>query len=135
MATELWYPIPRYRSKLEEVGLKTTVSGLCEANGIPCKMEGPGAKRAVFIVKSDTPFIDCTPHQQEVCIGTRHAVKTKAAKKYALAAMAYAVFDLAARESVRGLKDFYEIKLIGRPRTGRVLSNAERQRKFRQKRN
>jgi len=133
MSTELWYPIPTYHTRPRFGGLTTTVKKLCATNSIQCRFEGVSSHRTIRLVKSKKPFIECTPNQGPVCIGTRYPVTSEAAQEYALAAMAYAVFDLAARESVRGIKKFNQIRLVGRPRSGRIKSNAERQREYRER--
>ncbi len=133
MSTELWYPIPTYHLKPRFGGLITTVRKLCATNNIQCRFEGVSAHRVIRVVKSRKPFIECAPNQGPVCIGTRYPVISKAAQEYALSAMAYAVFDLVARESVRGIKKFSQIRLVGRPRSGRIKSNAERQREYRER--
>ncbi len=133
MSTPLFYPQPKYVAAIRREGALLTIDDLCRENGIPCRLTGRGSQREVMIVDAPEPFIEVEPFGGAVKIGVPKKFSGKLSRKYALAAMAYSVFDLAARESVRGNRDFCDIMIIGRPRQGRAKTNAERQRKFRGK--
>lgn len=109
MSTPLFYPIPKYVKKVKSESSPATIAELCEINRISCKLTGNGANRQIFIEDSEKGFIEIEPNDGAVRIGvpSEHSSERE---KYALAAMAYAVFDLAARASVKGIKDFCEIR-------------------------
>ncbi len=134
MSTPLFYPIVRYAPRLSRQGSRFILSELFELAGVPCKATGPSTKREIYLRKTNTPYILSEPHQGAVEIGVAASPASMRAKEYAIAAMAYALFDLVARESIRGNRRFCEIQKVGRPRIGRTRTNAERQRKFRERR-
>ncbi|MHB1201325.1 MAG: hypothetical protein ACYCZ6_17600 [Polaromonas sp.] len=75
------------------------------------------------------PFIIAEPGSQgAVQINTPPNLNKQEAARYALAAMAYAMFDLVARESVRGQKWARPTMPSGRKRSGTAKSNSMRQR-------
>lgn len=128
----LFYPTIEFAASLPEQGHSLSIQQLCEENQIPCKFTGFSAQRKIHLKRSKRFLTVCEPFQGSVLIETPWSPFSKKAKRYALAVMAYSVFDLVARESVRYL-DLNRIAKRGRPLKGRTKTNAERQRAFRQR--
>jgi hypothetical protein len=113
-------------------GRGSTVRSLCRAAGIDCRVTGPAAERRIYfrftseieIAREPGPF-------GSVSVGIPDKGDGKEQATLALGILAYAVFDYAARESMRGRPEA-RLKLpLGRPRKVRALSGAERQRRWR----
>lgn len=113
-----------------KMGRELTIEELCQLANVECKVTGPSVRRIVSIFDSDELIIEREPGELgKVGIG----LKTLAEKAeiFALGVLAYAVFDYAARETMRGLPESQSVFPVGRPRKAHVLSGAERQRRYR----
>ena len=112
-----------------------TLAMLCDAAGVPCKATGRWIERLVeVVVPTDVliPRIDAEPGSLgAVRITTPPSLNPLQAARYSLAAMAYGMFDLVARESIRGAAWARPTVPSGRKRSGVAKSNAARQRAFR----
>ena len=82
-------------------GTETTVRSLCEKAGLECRVTGPSAERKIYLLT--TP--DLKVSREPGSLGTVSiGIPKKDRKKQAILALgilAYAVFDYAARESLR----------------------------------
>jgi len=138
MKMPLFFPIPtRVRSVAESTHAGTTLSlyDLCEQAQVPCKATGTWTMRNVTVHTPEksgvAPSIVCEPGSQgSVVITTPANLNPKDASRYALAAMAYGLFDFVARESVRGCSWARPTLPAGRKRSGTAKSNSVRQREF-----
>lgn len=112
-------------------GEHLTVRTLCRRAGLECRVTGPSAERQVFVRESGEPTIHREPGPTgRVSIGLPAGDEVK---RYVLAlgTMAYAVFDYASRESLRGRPESRTLRPLGRPRMLHPASGAERTRKWR----
>ena len=111
-------------------GRLMTIHSLCQEAGIECRVTGPAVERRVHlrlgslgVAREPGPYgdvsIDLPPGEKR-----RRAI-------LALGILAYAVFDYAARESMRGRPEARMAFPPGRPRKAHPLSGAERQRRWR----
>jgi hypothetical protein len=131
----LFFPPVRYRASLDRVGrgLRLTVEQLCARAGVPCRASGAWVDRPVIVCLGERAGIEAEPGDWSP---VRVVVPTGvAAQRYrwALGAMAYAVHDPVARESVRAAPWARPAMPRGRPRRGAALSGAQRQRRHREK--
>lgn len=135
-----FFIVPLYIKKAESFSLETagvessmhTIKELCDDARISCKATGEWVHRKVFIHHGDTARI-AVDIDGSVAIETTKRTRSSIARE-ALLLLAYGVFDLVARESVKGLPWSRATPPAGRPKTGVALNNAERQARFRSKR-
>ena len=114
-------------------GRETTVTSLCEEAGIECRVTGPSAGRKIYL-RSDLLSVSREPGPSgSVAIGIPDGDR-RARAILALGILAYAVFDYAARESMRGRPEAKMSLPPGRPRKPHPLSGAERMRRWRDSR-
>jgi hypothetical protein len=114
-------------------GRETTVTSLCEEAGIECRVTGPSAGRKIYL-RSDLLSISREPGPSgSVAIGIPDGDRRERAI-LALGILAYAVFDYASRESMRGRPEARMSLPPGRPRKPHPLSGAERMRRWRDSR-
>ena len=115
------------------VGRRETVESLCREAHIDCRVTGPSAGRVVYIRRASKFEIFREPGSLGVVsMGVpKDDVRERAV--LVLGALAYAVFDYAARESMRGRPESKPCLPVGRPRQALVLSGAERQRRWRER--
>jgi len=112
-------------------GRGLTVGALCREAGIECRVTGPGAGRKVYVRRSSEPRVEREPGTLGTVAMSLNARDEKSRAVLALGILAYVVFDYVARESVRGLPEMKTAPPRGRPPKPRVLSGAERQRRWR----
>lgn len=136
----LFYPPVRYTPRLDnQDGVSLRV--LCERAGVACRASGEWIERKVSWepVSEEAPMtITAEPGYMgsvHVRLPMRQAqsVTPKTVARQLLLAMAYGVFDGVARESVRGIDWSRQLAPVGRPRSIRRQSGAERQRAWRQR--
>lgn len=114
------------------MGREFTIEKLCQLAKIECKATGPSIRRIVSIFDSDELVIEREPGELgKVGIGLKTLAKK--AEIFALGVLAYAVFDYAARETMRDLPESKSVFPVGRPRKPRALSGAERQGRYRER--
>jgi hypothetical protein len=107
-----------------------TVSSLCERAGIECRVTGPSARRKIHLLVGQ-PAVSREPGSSgSVSIRIPDGDERERAI-LALGILAYAVFDYAARESMRGRPEARMSLPPGRPRKPHPLSGAERMRRWR----
>ena len=122
-----------------QAGRRFTVRSLCETAGLVCRVTGPSSERIVFLRKTDDLDVSREPGPMgRVSIGVPKCdVEDSLQPERAilvLGVMAYAVFDYASRESMRGRPESRTSLPVGRPRKRRTLSGAERTRGWRRRR-
>jgi hypothetical protein len=112
-------------------GRRLTVEALCRELAIECRVTGPCIKRKVYVRQASELVVEREPGAMgTVSMGLNRSGKKDQAV-LALGILAYVVFDYVARESVRGLPEMKTSPPVGRPRKTRILSGAERQRRWR----
>ena len=127
-----FFPKVSIVAKAPTDGRRYTVRSLCERAGIPCRVTGPSALRQIHLRYADEFEIAREPGSMgRVAIGVPH--DDQASAVLALGALAYAVFDYTARESMRGRPERKTASVRGRPRKAHPLSGAERTKKWRAK--
>jgi hypothetical protein len=107
-----------------------TIHSLCQDAGIECRVTGPAAERKVCLQPGGLGAVrEPGPHGAVLINLPRSGKRDRAI--LALGILAYAVFDYAARESMRGRPESRMALPPGRPRKAHPLSGAERQRRWR----
>ena len=107
-----------------------TIHSLCQAAGIECCVTGPAAERKVYLHPGNLDVTREPGPYGNVSIGIPQDGKRSRAI-LALGILAYAVFDYASRESMRGRPEARMAFPPGRPRKPHPLSGVERQRRWR----
>ena len=134
MSLPAFWPTPKYRPFVSPDGA-IPLYDLCDRAGVPCKASGEWTRRAVVMVPSDDDdgSITVDVAHGTVAIGVpMHWGGTDVQDaRYALGALAYGLFDLVARESIKGQPWAQIRRPPGPRRTGTALTNTERQRRYR----
>jgi hypothetical protein len=123
-------PMVKIMSKVPHGDLHT-VETLCEMADIECRVTGPSAARQVYLRESNKLEAAREPGSLGIVSIGQPAGSKKNCAILALGILAYAVFDYAARESMRGRPESKIALPLGRPRKNQTLSGAERQRRYR----
>lgn len=110
-----------------------TLRDLCGLAGVSCRASGPWVERRIRPFEAETVTIRAEPGDWgRVEVGLPELTVVLRARG-ALLVLAYGLHDLVARQSVQGA-DWARLRPPrGRAKSGRALSNNERQRRFRQK--
>jgi hypothetical protein len=135
MSIPLFYPTPTYVASLP-LTKPMSLAELCARAGVPCRGSGAWTARQVQ-VQADRGGLSLTSepgYKGRVRVLVPEHLDAQQAARVALGAMAYALMDLVARESIRGAAWAKPDKPRGRPPSGRALSSAQRQRAYRAKR-
>jgi len=130
MSTPLFFPPARL---VERIDTRNAIAlrDLLSAAGLRCRASGRWTQRMI-VIEPGGPFIEREPGDWgAVRIGVPDGLTARGRTRYAVAAMAYGLMDLVARESVRGAEWARPAAPRGRPRTGCAMSNAQRQRAWR----
>jgi len=104
-ATSFW-PAPRYVEHIDLDGART-IEALCDEAGIACRVFGEWTQRLVTTRIAERPDDDAITvgvlddNAAEIVVPPRSTRDACTIARYALCALAYALFDLVARESVR----------------------------------
>ena len=132
MSLPVFFPVPEIALELPE-GDPVTLSSLCEAAGVSCRVTGLSAGRHLKIAACPRMRVVRAPGTMSaVWLGIPPASPRRRAL-LALGILAYSVFDYGARETLRGLPESRAAAGPGRPRVGRPATPAERQRERRKK--
>jgi hypothetical protein len=116
------------------VGKKLTLESLCEKAGVICRVIGAPAQRLIRLGKSPSIKAVRKPGPfGEIWVGVPAQYPLKKRALHALGMLAFGAFDYGARETLRGLDIAKPNRSRGRPRTGKALSPAERQRRLRER--
>lgn len=133
----MFFPVPTYVSSIDS-SRGICLKDLCEKAGVRCRASGQWVDRRIHVASVEegaAPAIEAEPGSAgAVRITTPAGITQTQSLQYALAAMAYSLFDLVARESIKGVAWARPDLPVGRKRNGRAKSNAARQRKFQAKR-
>lgn len=133
MSTPLFFPPPRIVERVDTRGAHTLREVLAEA-GAQCRASGAWTERLISIVPSDQCRIEKEPGDwSPVRILLPAGLSERTAARYAIAAMAYGLMDLVARQSIRGQPWARPARPRGRPSTGVARTNRERQRAYRKR--
>ncbi len=133
MALPLFFPIPKNVETLPEGG--ESLRAWCDAAGVVCRASGAWVERRVIGMPSIEPAIRRVPLNGAVEIGVpaHHAKSRQSIARYVLGAMAFAIFDHVARETIRG-REWSKIEAPrGRRKSGVAQSNRLRQANFRRR--
>jgi hypothetical protein len=134
MSTYLFFPTPTYSQKLR-IENSISLRELCLAAGISCKASGKWTKRRIALRYAEKLRIIAEPGDWGAVLLylPNKNLKEKKLARIALQIMAYGLHDIAAKESIAGKKWTIPKPPSGRPRKPLTLSNAERQRRYRER--
>ena len=139
MSIPLFFPPPIYRAITPSTGGVTVpIRALCELAGARCKASGDWTRRPVELVSGGANSairIEAAPGGWGLVRITLpfDRVNQQPAARLALAAMAFAVMDPVCRQSIANEVWARPSAPRGRPKSSAAMSNAERQRRFREK--
>lgn len=132
MSLPVFFPPAEISLALPE-GQRTTLAALCHSAGIDCRVTGLSASRPLLVAQASAMRAVRGPGPlSEVWLGIP-AGKPARRSLVALGLLAFGVFDYGARECLRGLDVAKASAGPGRPRTGRAMSAAEKQRRYRER--
>jgi hypothetical protein len=134
MSIPLFFPPIRYVARLTPTSGAATLRTLCIRAGVPCRATGAWTERLVEVVVAHELGITAEPGEGAAVQIAMPRSEPRQMARLALAAMAYALHDLVAKESIRGQPWATIATPRGRIRTGTALSTRERQRRFRESR-
>jgi hypothetical protein len=133
MRMPLFFPPAKIKRRVDRRGA-VPLRDLISQSGATCRASGAWVKRLVSVVR-DGVFIEKEPGDwTPVRIGVPAGLSDRDAARFAVAAMAYGVMDLVARESIRGEPWASPSMPAGRPRSGTAKSASARQRAYRARR-
>ncbi|MHB8257907.1 MAG: hypothetical protein ACYDHY_05415 [Acidiferrobacterales bacterium] len=132
MSIPLFIPPPTYVARLPRRH-PMTLEAVCAAAGIRCKAAGPWTQRPVSIVHGKRLKVVAEPGDWgAVQISMKPDTRVREAR-LALAVLAFSLHDLVARQSIAGQPWTAVSAPRGRPASGTALSNAARQRRYRER--
>jgi len=129
--------IPLFHAPTEYVNGLTlenpiTIEELCKLAGVTCRASGAWIQRLIEVRIGKENRVFAEPGDWgRVRIEVKFCRSKEEKFRQALSTMAYGLHDLVARESIKGQPWNTVTSPKGRPRTGKALTTAERQRKFR----
>jgi hypothetical protein len=134
----LFYSVPILSKALPPGGF-VPLERVCAAAGVRCAASGSWNQRPVRIAKDEALHGQSVVIHKEpedfgaVEIRVPAGLSDRDSARLALCAMAYGLMDLVARQSIRGQAWTAPAARAGRPAfvSGRAMSNAERQARFR----
>ena len=131
MSTPLFFPPAVYVPKLF---LKTPIPlrAVCELAGTKCRASGAWTERQIEILTGESIKILAEPGDWGSVRIEVPPSSPQSQARIALAALAYGMHDLVAKQSMANASWNSLKPQQGRPRSGCALSGAERQRRFRQ---
>jgi hypothetical protein len=130
MRVPLYFPTPRVVERLDGRGARPLHEWLARA-GLPCRASGAWIDRPVRVVPGQSGIEREPGDWGRVRIGVPAGLSARDEARWAIAAMAYGLVDLVARESIRGQPWARPAAARGRPPSGTAKSNRERQRAYR----
>lgn len=126
MPLPAFFPVPRPVPHLS-LDLGISLRELCAAAGVACRASGEWTRRLIEVSGAEAPYIEAEPLAWgRVRIGAPSGLDAQGRARYALGAMAYALMDGVARESICGAP-WASIDRRGRPQ-GRAAPKSNRQR-------
>ena len=131
MSIPLFLPIPTYVSRIRS-GRFVPLKHWCRRAGLACKASGRFVERPIALKRCQCPaiLVEAAPFHR-VQIGVPHNWTAISAARYVMAALAFALMDVVARQSIAGAVWAKPTAKVGRPKTGRARNNRERQRRLR----
>jgi hypothetical protein len=131
MSIPLFFPVVRYVPRLKLSARATSLRAICDSAGVICKASGAWTERVIDVIPASQLQIAAEPGDwSPVQISTSVAAGRDAAR-LALAALAYGLHDLVAKQSIAGAVWARISAPRGRIASGTALSVAARQRRFR----
>lgn len=137
MSLPVFFPPVRFQRAIVESGIP--LSALCQLAGLHCKAIGRWVNREIVVRQANASAeesIVCEPGDwQKVLIATPIGVANDQARaRWALGALAFAIFDGVARASIAG-QPWARAAMPRGPSTPKrvAMSNAQRQRRWRQR--
>ncbi len=130
MSIPFFFPLPRVVPNIN-IDDAMTLRSLLESAGAQCRASGRWTERLIVLVHGESGIERAPGDWGAVRIGIPQADSALAAARYAAAAMAYALMDVVARESIKGLPWTKPSAPRGRPPKPGAQTNAARQRSFR----
>ena len=139
MSIPFFLPITEYTPllKLEKF---FTIAELCKKAKIKCLASGDWVNRKIGVCYNDNFKVEAEPGDWgnvRITLSKSNMLKLNSTKEaqLALTILAYSLHDLVAKESIKN-HDFSKVrKPMGRIKTGKALSNKERQKLFRSRLN
>lgn len=129
MSIGLFFPVPRYVVRLPPSNaVPITLRALCTQAGVTCRASGTWTQRLVYVEHGEPAVTAEASPRSAVLIRSSGSTKQERFR-YALAALAFALMDLVARESIRSQAWAQPAQPRGRPRGGTALNTRERQRR------
>ena len=138
LPSPLFFPPVRWMRNLPQSSEESlTLAQWCERAGVPCRASGEWINRRVSWWRSAEMEIEAEPgYMSPVRIGVPSGVARHGGVEIArhiLQVLAYStLFDSVARESVRGIPWARNHVQRGRPKSSNPMSNAQRQRNYRE---
>lgn len=111
-----------------------TIQALCNTAGVKCQASGSWINRRVEIKHGPRVLIEAEPGDWGTVRITMPKTNKIEEARVALTILAYSLHDLVAKQSIKGQLFSKVPNPRGRKRTGKALSNAERQRLHRERR-
>jgi hypothetical protein len=133
MSTPLFFPVPRVVAGVDATGAVPLRVWL-ERAGAPCRATGRWTERPVQVATGALGITKAPGDWTAVCVSVPPGLSAVAVARLVVAAMAYAVMDPVARESVRGQPWARPAPPRGRPRLAQPRTGAQRQRAYRARR-
>jgi hypothetical protein len=130
MTTPAFYPPARILVSIDRTG-EIPLRKLIERAGLSCRASGSWAERGIVLMPGRDDILREPGSAGRVAIGVPAAASPRAQARHAVAALAYGVMDVVARESIRGAAWARVKTPPGRPRRGLAKSTAQRQREYR----
>ncbi len=134
MSLPAFWPTPKYLPMVPADGA-IPLHELCERAGVPCRASGEWIKRPIVIARSDDRdgaiLVDVRHGTVRVEVPSSWGGTDALDARYALGVLAYGIFDLVARESIKGQPWARIRRPPGPRRSGTALTNRERQRRYR----
>lgn len=132
MSILLFHPPPTYLNSLK-LNKFYTITDLCKRLNIPCKASGEWTERKVEIRYGSDLIIEAEPGDWGAVRITMEKSNKRQEAQTALLVLAYGIHDLVAKESIKKLPWSRIPVPRGRIKTGKALTNSERQRLFRER--
>ncbi len=134
MSFPAFWPTPQYLPFVPSDGA-IPIHELCERAGLPCKASGEWAKCLIIVVRCNDDdghvVVDVTKGLIRVEVPKRWGGTDALDARYALGALAYSLFNLVARESIKGQEWAKIARSPGPRRSGAALTSRERQQRYR----
>jgi hypothetical protein len=102
MSIPLFWPSVRYVPRLNIGARATTLRALCDVAGVPCRASGAWTNRIIDVIENDAVQIVAEPDDWSAVQIFVPSSTQRDAARLALAALAYALHDPVAKQSIQG---------------------------------